>query len=573
MTSAQIVAAGDAALLVRLANRPGLGASRRVLALVAALDATPPPGLLDVIPAYASVLVRFDPLTLEPAAMAACLCAALARSVDAPAPRGRLVRIPVRYGGSDGPDLDDVAHALGLSAAELIQRHTAASYRVAFLGFLAGFPYLSGLPRALVVPRLSTPRTHVPAGSVAIAERQAGVYPAASPGGWRILGRTALPLFDPACDPPALMRPGDRVRFYSVAADDLHAAAPIRREPGGREDSELPWLRVIEPGLQTTIQDGGRVGYARYGVSASGAADPDALTLAAALLANPPDTAALEITGGAARFAALGSCVVALMGAPCDVAVNGRRKAMGEAFALASGDILDVGAVSVGLRAYLCVAGGIAVPLVMGSRASDLRAGLGGLAGRALRRGDKLARGPASDEAEGRIVSPDVMSRLPTNADWRLRILPGPHRDRSPGALEALTGARFTVDARSDRVGVRLRCVDGPCMAGGQTLSEGLPRGAVQLPPDGEPVLLLAEAQATGGYHVPAIVISADLWRLGQLRPGDTVRFQSVSLDDALAALRRRRDVIAAIRRSPAPARLLSGFAEWSDEDDEEVEL
>ena len=572
MTRAQIVAAGDAALLVRMASRPGPAASRRVLALVAALDAASPPGLLDVIPAYASVLVRFDPLALEPTAMAACLRAALTHSADTPAPRGRLIRIPVHYGGADGPDLDAVARALGMSTAELIQRHMAVSYRVAFLGFLAGFPYLSGLPRALAVPRLTTPRTHVPAGSVAIAEQQAGVYPAATPGGWRILGRTALPLFDPERDPPALLRPGDRVRFSPVAADDLPAAAPTRWEPVGREERGLPWLRVIEPGLQTTIQDGGRVGYARYGVSTSGAADLDALALGNALLANPPEAAALEFTGSAASFAARGPCVVAVTGAPCGVAVNGRRKAVGAAFALAAGDTLDIGPMTVGLRVYLCVAGGVAVPPVMGSRATDLRAGLGGLAGRALRRGDELAHDPASDEAEGSILSPSVMSRPPANADWRLRILPGPHSWRSPGALEALQGCRFIVDARSDRVGVRLRRLDGPCQAGGQTLSEGLPRGAVQLPPDGEPVLLLADAQATGGYDVPAVVISADLWRIGQLRPGDTVRFQHVSLDEALAALRRRRGEIAVIRRSPAPARLLGGFAEWSDEDDQDDE-
>lgn len=564
----QIASAGDAALLVRLGSRPGSAATRRALALVAALDATRPPGLLDVIPAYASVLVRFDPLLIEPAAMAAYLRATLTRSADAPLPRGRLIRIPVHYGGDDGPDLDEVARLLGMSAAEVIQRHAAASYRVAFLGFLAGFPYLTGLPRALAVPRLATPRTRIPAGSVAIAERQAGIYPVASPGGWRILGRTALPLFDPECDPPALLRPGDRVRFYPVAADDLPAPAPIRREPACQEAPGLPWLRVAEPGLQATVQDGGRVGSARYGVSTSGAADPDALALCNALLANPPDAAALEITGGGASFEALGSCVVAVTGAPCSVSVNGRRMVAGAAYALEAGDMLEIGAPTAGLRVYLGVVGGVTIPPVMGSRATDLRAGLGGLNGRALQAGDVLARGEAHGEAEGRILPPDLMRR-PPGSEWRLRILPGPLGGPSPGALEALLRARFTVDARSDRVGVRLRRVDGPCLKGGQTLSEGLPRGAVQLPPDGEPILLLADAQATGGYHVPAVVIGADLWRLGQLRPGDTVCFECVSLGEALAALQRRRDEIAAIRRSPMPARLMGGFAEWSDENDE----
>ena len=564
----QIVPAGDAALLVRLGSRPGPTATRRALALVAALDATHLPGLLDVIPAYASILVRFDPLLIAPAAMAAYLRAMLFQSADAPPPHGRLVRIPVHYGGDDGPDLDEVARLLGMSAADVIQRHAAASYRVAFLGFLAGYPYLTGLPRALAVPRLATPRTVVPAGSVAIAERQAGIYPVASPGGWRILGRAALPLFDPECHPPALLRPGDRVRFYSVAADDLPAPAPARRDSACQDVDGLPWLRVVQPGLQTTVQDTGRIGSARYGVSSSGAADPDALALGNALLANPPDAAALEIAGGAASFEALGACVVAVTGAPCSVSVNGRRMAAGVAFALVASEMLEIGALTAGMRVYFGVAGGVAVPPVMGSRATDLRAGLGGLNGRALRTGDVLARGPMDGAAEGRILSPELMRRAP-GSDWRLRILPGPLGGPSPDALEALLRASFSVDARSDRVGVRLRQVDGPCLEGGQKLSEGLPRGAVQVPPDGEPILLLAEAQATGGYHVPAVVISADLWRIGQLRPGDTVRFRLVALDEALAALRRRRAEIAAIGRSPAPARLMGGFAEWSDEDDE----
>ena len=574
----RIVPAGDAALLVRLGSRPGPSASRRVLALVAALDAAPPPGMIDVIPAYASVLVRFDPLVCEPGAMAAVLRAMLAQSADASPPPGRLIRIPVHYGGSDGPDLDVVARLLGMSAAEVIQRHSAASYRVAFLGFLAGYPYLSGLPRALAVPRLATPRTHVPAGSVAIAERQAGVYPVASPGGWRILGRTSLPLFDPQRDPPALLRPGDRVRFTPVAADDLPVpASPPYRDRAAPDAASVPWLRVVQPGIQTTVQDSGRLGYARYGVSASGAADPDALALGNALLANPTGAAALEIAGCAASFEALEASVAAVTGAPCVVSVNGRRVTVGAAFALSVGDMLELGAPLSGLRVYLAVAGGVAAPLVLGSRATDLRAGLGGLAGRALRAGGELARGAAGDEVEGRILPSDMMSRPPGGVayEWRLHILPGPHAQESPGALDALLRARFTVDARSDRVGVRLRRVDsltGPCFEGGQTLSEGLPRGAVQLPPDGEPVVLLADAQATGGYHVPAVVISADRWRIGQLRPGDTVRFERVTLDEALAALRSRRDEIAAVRRSPMPARLLGGFAEWSEDDDDDYD-
>lgn len=569
--TAHIVTAGDSAVLVRMGSRPGPTANRRALALVAALDTAPPPGLVDVIPAYASALVRFDPLMLEPAGMVAYLQSALARISDASLASGsqqarsRLVRIPVCYGGDNGPDLDEVARLLGLTPRELIQRHTSASYRVAFLGFLAGFPYLTGLPPTLTVPRLDTPRTHVSMGSVAIAERQAGIYPVDSPGGWRILGRTNVQLFDPEREPPSLLRPGDRVRFYPADSDDQPIVLPSTRQRIHRATLGIPWLRVLQPGIQATVQDRGRSGYARFGVSTSGAADPNALTVGNALLANQLEAAALEITGGNARFQTLAPCVVAVTGAQGVAHINERRVHAGVTLALETGDTLEIGVTSVGMRVYLCVAGGVAVPPVMGSRATDLRAHIGGLGGRSLRAGDMLERGCANNESAGRILPNELLRRLPGNSQWQLRVLPGPQEARVGDAFDALLAGTFTVDARSDRVGVRLRRLDGPCLEGGQTLTEGIPHGAVQVPPDGEPVLLLADAQTTGGYHVPAVVIGADLWQVGQIRPGDTVRFRGVAPEEALTALRRHADEVTRVLRQPSPAQLLSGFTEWSE--------
>ncbi len=567
----RIVMAGDAAMLVRLGRLPGPTATRRVLALVDALDSTPPPGLIDVVPAYASVLIRFDPLLIESADMVSVLKSLLNRLGEKPLVNGRIINVPVHYGGDDGPDLVSVATLLGLTPEELVKRHTSTAYRVAFLGFLAGFPYLTGLPRTLAVPRLSTPRRHVPSGSVAIADRQAGIYPTDSPGGWQILGRTTIPLFDPTRRPPSLFRPGDRVRFYPIyptSASDLASIATPEPHLRGVKPQAEAWLRAIRPGIQTTVQDLGRTGFARYGVTASGAADPDALALGNALLANPPEAAALEITGGIAQFETVSPCIIAITGAPCVVHMNQRQMPTGVTHALAAGDTVEIGPMLTGMRVYLCVAGGVAVPLVMGSRATDLRAHLGGVDGCALQSGDILKRGHTDSDNVGRTLPGDLMRRLPGNGDWRLRVLPGPNAAQSPSALGRLLLAAFAVDARSDRMGVRLRRVDGPCLMGGEGLSEGLARGAVQIPPDGEPVVLLADAQTTGGYHVPAVVISADLWKIGQLRPGNTVRFSGVSPEEALAALRQRADEITQVARQPLPARLLCGFAEWSDDAD-----
>jgi len=183
-----------------------------VLRLVRAFE-VPPTGILNLHPAYASVLIDFDPHRLSHDAVEALVRQRMA-APEARATRDtRTIEIPVCYGGTFGPDLEDVARHAGLTAARVVELHAAAQYLVYFLGFSPGFPYLGGLPPELATPRLAAPRKVVPAGSVAIGGSQTGVYSVDSPGGWRIIGRTALRLFDAAADPPARFRIGDTVRF------------------------------------------------------------------------------------------------------------------------------------------------------------------------------------------------------------------------------------------------------------------------------------------------------------------------------------------------------------------------
>jgi KipI family sensor histidine kinase inhibitor len=601
----RVARAGDSALVIRVGDTIAPATHAQVMTLLAALDGAPLPGVRELVPAYASLLVIFDPLVAAAESVEAAVRSALAGSVRASPSRGRPVSIPVQYGGADGPDLETVAREVGLSPDEVVRRHAAAKYRVYFLGFLAGFPYLGGLPRELAVPRLDTPRAHVPPGSVGLAGQQTGIYPVASPGGWRLIGRTSLRLFDPARDPPSLLRPGDRVRFRPIRPIPPKGPVPLAGAealadpaPAGAAISQstpqdivpIPWLRVVRPGPQTTVQDLGRPGYGRLGVSASGAADADALRLGNALLGNPPGVAALEVTLGGATFEALAPCAVALTGADCAARAGGRPLQCGEVGALAPGDALTLGQSSRGVRTYLCVAGGVHVPSVLGSRSTDVRAGLGGVEGRALRSGDALARGGTGLSptalAGRRLPDDPVRGEEQTDAQT-LRILPGPHATNEDD-LAALVAGTYKVDPRSDRVGVRLQWEGEavqPRPTGGETLSEGVPRGAVQLPPDGAPIILLADHQATGGYRVPAVVIAADLWRLAQLRPGETVRLRLTTPDVAVAALRARQtwlehlaaayaDEASARRsrpRSPDTALLMRGFAEWSEEGQEDA--
>ncbi|MBX9403638.1 5-oxoprolinase subunit PxpB [Lysobacter sp. BMK333-48F3] len=213
----------DDAWLLRLGERIDDAVNARVHAFVARLRRQPPPWLRDLVPAYASLALFFDPRIVDAETALDWLSAQWLSHdhdlADGPVEALREVEIPVAYGGEYGPDLDESAAELGLSPQQLIQRHADAEYRVAMIGFAPGFPYLSGLDPALALPRLSTPRTAVAAGSVAIGGAQTGIYPRPGPGGWRLLGRTPLALFDAGRAAPTLLLPGDRVRFVPIDAD------------------------------------------------------------------------------------------------------------------------------------------------------------------------------------------------------------------------------------------------------------------------------------------------------------------------------------------------------------------
>ncbi len=211
----RFVDSSDRSLLIVLDDRISPDAHREVLRLTPLVSSLA--GVTNVHPAYASILIDFDPLAVQRGELRQAAADLMEQAAVANAPDPRTVEIPVAYGGEHGLDLEAVAALTGLSADEVVEIHSGADYLVYFLGFSPGFPYLGGLPESIAAPRLETPRRRVPAGSVAIGGRQTGVYPLASPGGWRIIGRTPLRLFQPDADPPTLLRMGDHVRFVPMA--------------------------------------------------------------------------------------------------------------------------------------------------------------------------------------------------------------------------------------------------------------------------------------------------------------------------------------------------------------------
>jgi biotin-dependent carboxylase-like uncharacterized protein len=283
-------------------------------------------------------------------------------------------------------------------------------------------------------------------------------------------------------------------------------------------------LEVLAPGPLSTVQDLGRPGWAALGVGRSGAADRGALRLANRLVGNPEDTAAVEVTFGGLAVRASADLVVAVTGAAAPLRVGGHPRPTHAAVLLAAGQEAVLAAPAAGLRSYLAVRGGLALEPVLGSRSTDVLAGLGPPS---LRAGDRLPVGPPP-AAPVPVVDVGAVT-APSGDDVVLRAVPGPRADWfADAALDVLGATRWVASADSDRVGVRL---DGGRLERSRTEelpSEGMVAGALQVPPSGQPVLLLADAPTTGGYPVVAVVVAADVDRAAQLRPGQGVRIRLV---------------------------------------------
>ncbi|MER7797849.1 urea amidolyase family protein [Microbacterium sp. NPDC096154] len=526
----RILPVSDRALLVEEADLAG------AMRLHAALSEADVPGVHELVPAARTVLVRFDPLRVTAGRLREIL--ETLPAPDVPAGHGPTIAIAVRY---DGEDLADVAAALGVSVDELVARHSGASWRVAFTGFAPGFGYLVGDDPLFDVPRRASPRTRIPAGSVALAGPYSGVYPRESPGGWQLIGRTDVPMWDLRREPPALLAPGTRVRFEAVERPmPTGRMVPAPTPSRARMPVVGPHaVEVVSPGAQLTVQDGGRSGHARWGVSRSGAADRRALRAANEAVGNPPHAAALELAGGGAVLRFRGPGVVAVSGAAMDpvlVHPDGDVLPLSHAAPapVQTGDELHLGPARAGLRATIAIRGGLALTPVLGSLSSDTLADIGAreVGGATLAAGCVLPlRGPSAVRTAVEPAPPPPPS-LPAPGDVVvLRIVLGPRDDWfTPSARESLVGREWTVTPRSDRVGMRLEG-DTPLARAvvGELPSEATVAGALQVPPDGQPVLFLADHPLTGGYPVIAAVVDADLDLAGQLPAGARIRFRMLT--------------------------------------------
>jgi len=295
-------------------------------------------------------------------------------------------------------------------------------------------------------------------------------------------------------------------------------------------------IAVGSPGLFTTVQDLGREGYGPMGVSPSGAADPISLRLGNRLVGNAENAAGLEMTLLGGTFVFSERAVAALAGSDFGATVDGSPVGLWTSFEIRGGQTLRLGPTRTGARCYLCIQGGIEVKLFLGSASTHILSGLGGLEGRALKKGDVLNIGTASGAFRWRTIAPSALAALAPRKI--LRVTRGPQSDWFPeSSLTGFYDCTYRVTEESNRMGLRLEgtAIDG--QVSGHMISEGVSPGAIQVPAGGQPIILFVEHQTTGGYPKPANVISADFWRLGQLRPRDEVTFEQVTIEQALRLL------------------------------------
>ena len=541
----RISEAGDSALLLELEEVINVSVNAQVIAVAGAVRRAGLPGIRDVVPTYRSVAVHFDPLTVD----IETIRDTLTRAADTPPvlAEGKTVVIPVQYGGDMGPDLHAVAAFAGVSPDEVVARHAGVRYRVFMLGFLPGFSYMGTVDETIAMPRHATPRVRVPAGSVGIAGRQTGVYPRESPGGWQLIGRTPVSLFNPNRVPAALVAPGDTVRFVRDKIS-VPVVSGFRRTTEGpaKAGHYVRSITVLRPGLFTTIQDIGRWGHQASGVPVSGPMDRLSHRVANALVGNEPTAALLEATLAGPEIRIENGAVIAVTGADLGARLDAEDIPLHRPIKCRPGAVLRFGERRSGARAYIAFSGGITVAPMLGSRATHTYSSLGGLDGRTIVAGDRLPLGDERTRSPWRVISTPVKSAA---GGVRVRVIPGPQLDYfPPEAIEVLQRTRFTVTSQSDRMGYRLTGATIPRVEDREMISDATFAGALQVPPSGDPILLMSDRQTSGGYPQMATVITADLPMAGQLAPGDWIEFEICTRHQAMSALIAQEGAILALQ-------------------------
>lgn len=502
-------------------------------------------GLKEAVPAYSQVFIEWDD-TLTYNDISQALNAALKNietitQPNATAEDSRPLTVQVCYHPSVAPDLYNVATTLGLSEQDVIRQHLKANYQIQAIGFMPGFAYLGGLPNSLRIPRRASPRTQVPAGSVAIAENQTAVYPLAAPGGWHLIGCSPAPLGDPNALVSAhkqkennTLSVGKAVKFEQISLEQFNRIAQQREQ--SKPQNHLPTqsafttrnptshMTILQTGPLALLQDTGRKQVQHLGVSQCGSLDNHAYQWANRLLGNTPNSPAIEITLGLFKARFNTPTTIAIAGADCHATLNNRPLHNWASHRVNAGDTLAFGGARSGARAYLAVAGGFECATLFDSCAMNPKEHWPQTASQLSAKqnvGYKSNSQPPLKMAPW-YKQPNYQQELV------LRVYPSYQFDQfGANEIEKLCSENYQIHPHSDRMGYRLEGAKIHWQHGGIS-SEPIAFGSVQIPPSGQPIVLLNDRQTLGGYPKIGCVKAEDCWQLAQRQAGQSVRFEFI---------------------------------------------
>ena len=555
MEKVRICAAGDKAVSVVFGSVINKEINGRVRALKNALLSLKVDGITEMVTTYAALAVHFEPTLIRrkdlivkieevlPGILAAEIEAGPAKENPAHGggEAGQVKEIPVLYGGEAGPDLSDCAAKEGKTEEEIIRIHTSHEHYIYMLGFSPGHPYSARDEEPFSFGRRETPRVRIPERSVVVQRNLTNITPFSQPCGWQVIGSTPLDITDYGRNEPFLFEAGDRLKFKAIdrAEYDRIREKEEKRRQAEKENAEAIFgdspadLEILSPGLMTTVQDDGRFGYQAYGVSPAGPMDTRAFHLADLLAGNAHNTAALELCVTGPEIRVNKNTTVALCGADFGMKIDGVPVPSYAGVPVQKGQVISFTPARRGRYGYLAFRGGIYVPEVMGSRATLMKNQLGGVSGRKLAAGDRLKLGFG-------LLSGGALRRLPAEVPAAkeetvtLRVVKGPQDDMfTKESLRYFFNHGAVVTDACDRQGARLQARPLEFTGAKDIVSDGISFGAIQVPGDGQPILLLADRQTTGGYAKLGTVITADLGKAAQLQPGQQVRFVEVSPETA----------------------------------------
>ena len=545
---AKLVMIGEALLVVEFGEQLSPVVLEAALAFDRFIQSEKIAGLRESAPTGNAVALVFDPLETPPKLFRQKIKELAERDNWFDLARQWLSacwRLPICYGGDFGPDLAPLAEQLSLSESEVIAAHLELVQRVFMVGFAPGFLYSGQLPELFNLPRLSDIKACVPAGSVSVALGQSVISSTAHPTGWRVIGRTPFRNFDPGREPAMVIKAGDEIRFQQIDKSAYEELRNKGRHGFGswKRTRPVSFLDVLSIGPYVSVQDEGRPGYLRYGVSLGGAVDARAFEAGRLLVGNERGGAVLEMLSLGGRLRAGDEpLLMALTGARFSAHIEERPIKPLCSFWLRPGEVLDIGAARSGTYGYLSIAGGIDVPLVLGSGSTHIRDGFGGYKGRLLQAGDRLSVDATTDV--GKVC---CLSLQQSPVIGKVRILWSAQSALlKKGERQRFLDTSFEITHELDRMGVRLNSDSDPVRLnnGLNVLSGIVAMGDIQVPGTGQPIVLLNDHQPTGGYPRIATIIGADLIRFAQLSAGSKVKFKAIDELEAISAYQKMKEEV-----------------------------